>query len=245
VIAHALGGVRVPGMSTGIAERVAAVRRRIERAARRCGRDPAAVTLVAVGKTHPSEALAAAVEAGITDLGENRVQEAVAKKASVPPASWHLIGPLQRNKVSAALRVFDVVQTVDRPALVERLAALLDRDWPGRRLPVLLEVNVGGEPQKAGVAPAEALALARDVVRHPQLDLRGLMTVPPLAADAEASRPHFRTLAALAEDLRQRLGLPLAALSMGMSHDFEIAIEEGATIVRVGTAIFGPREERP
>ncbi|NOZ78283.1 MAG: YggS family pyridoxal phosphate-dependent enzyme [Acidobacteria bacterium] len=225
-----------------IATRVHEVRRRIAGAAERAGRDPRSVTLVAVGKTHTAEAIIEALRAGVTDLGENRVAEAASKKPHIPPATWHLIGPLQRNKARLALDVFDIIETVDRPALVERLAALLETHWPDRRLPVLVEVNVGGEPQKAGVSPAGAASVAQEVLHHPQLDLRGLMTVPPLGAGAESARPFFRELATLAEDLRQQLGVPLPWLSMGMSHDFEIAVEEGATHVRVGTAIFGPRE---
>ncbi len=224
-----------------IAERIRQVRRSMAKAAERAGRDPKSVTLVAVGKTQPTEAVARAVRAGITDLGENRVGEAAAKRPGVPPATWHLIGPLQRNKVKRALEVFDIVETVDRPELVQRLAMQLENHWPGRRLPVLLEVNIGGEPQKAGVSPAEAARLARAVLEQPQLELRGLMTVPPFEPDPAAVRPFFRALAALARELRQELGEPLEWLSMGMSHDFEVAIEEGATHVRVGTAIFGQR----
>ncbi len=225
----------------GIEARILEVRRRMAEAAERAGRDPAQVTLIAVGKTHPAEAVAQAVQAGITDLGENRVGEAAAKKRGVPPATWHLIGPLQRNKARLALEVFDIVETIDRPELVDRLVTLLETHWPGRRLPVLLEVNVGGEPQKAGIAPPGAAALARQVLAQPQLELRGLMTVPPFDPDPAAVRPFFQRLATLARGLRQQLGIPLPWLSMGMSHDFEVAIEEGATHVRVGTAIFGPR----
>ena len=228
-------------MGMSIAERIHEVQRRIAAAALRAGRDPESVTLVAVGKTHPAGAVAEAILAGVTDLGENRVAEAASKKPSIPPATWHLIGPLQRNKARLALEVFDIIEAVDRPVLVKRLAALLESHWPGRRLPVLLEVNIGEEPQKTGVKPAEAGALAHEILAQPQLDLRGLMTVPPLTADPEGARPFFRELAMLAGDLRQQLGAPLPWLSMGMSHDFEIAVEEGATHVRVGTAIFGPR----
>jgi len=228
--------------TAGIARRIAAVRSRITAAAARAGRDPETVTLLAVAKTHPPEAVAAAVEAGVTDVGENRVQEAAAKRPLVPPARWHLIGPLQRNKAGRALETFDVIHTVDRPRLAERLERLLEERWPRRRLPVLLEVNVGREPQKAGVLPEEAAELARLVAGLAHLELVGLMAIPPYDPRPEASRPHFAALARLRAELEQALGAPLPHLSMGMSHDFEVAVEEGATIVRVGTAIFGPRE---
>ncbi len=228
-------------MNETIPARLEAVRRRIGEAARRAGRDPGGVRLVAVGKTWPAPVVARAVRAGVTDLGENRVQEAAAKKPEIPPARWHMIGPLQSNKARLALETFDVIQTIDRPRIAERLGRLLETDWPGRRLPVLLEINVGGEPQKAGALPADAETVARTVLRWSGLELRGLMTVPPFSEDPEASRPFFAELAALRERLQDRLGHPLPELSMGMSHDFEVAIEEGATIVRVGTAIFGRR----
>ncbi len=224
-----------------IANRLEAVRGRIVAAAQRAGRDPAGVTLVGVGKTHPAAALATAVRAGLTHLGENRVQEAAAKKAQVPPTCWHLIGPLQRNKAGLALELFDTIETIDRAALAERLQLLLERDWPGRVFPILLEVNIGEEPQKAGVLPGDTAELTRTVATCDRLALEGLMAIPPLAEDPEASRPHFRALARLAAKLRDDLGHALPALSMGMSGDFDVAVEEGATHVRVGTAIFGSR----
>ena len=228
-------------MTASVADAVNAVRRQIRKAAVRSGRAADEVVLVAVGKTQSARAVAAAVAAGVSDVGENRVQEAAAKRPEVPPARWHLIGPLQRNKVAAALETFDVVETVDRPRLVARLQRVIEDRWPGRRLPVLLEINLADESQKAGVAPAEAADLARLVLQAPGLDLRGLMAIPPWAADAEASRPYFRELAGLRRRLEQELGSGLPDLSMGMSHDYPIAVEEGATIVRVGTAIFGAR----
>lgn len=228
-------------MTASVADAVNAVRREIRKAAVRSGRAADEVVLVAVGKTQSARAVAAAVAAGVSDVGENRVQEAAAKRPEVPPARWHLIGPLQRNKVAAALETFDVVETVDRPRLVDRLQRVIEDRWPGRRLPVLLEINLADESQKAGVAPAEAADLARLVVQAPGLDLRGLMVIPPWAANAEASRPYFRELAGLRRRLEQELGSGLPDLSMGMSHDYPIAVEEGATIVRVGTAIFGAR----
>lgn len=224
-----------------IADRIAEVRRRIAAAADSSGRDPAAITLIAVGKTHSAARLAEAVRAGATDLGENRVQEAAAKRPSVPDATWHLIGPLQRNKAAVALETFDVIHTVDRIELADRLQLLLERDWPDRRQRVLVEVNVGEEPQKASALPAEADALVTEVAARDRLELVGLMAIPPWEDDPQASRPHFRALRELRDRLRDRTGLQLAQLSMGMSHDYEVAVEEGATMVRVGTAIFGPR----
>jgi len=224
-----------------IADRLAAVRRRVESAASECGRDPAAITLISVGKTFPAEVVNDAVESGATDLGENRVQEAVAKKPLVAGARWHLIGPLQRNKARAALEVFDIVHTVDRFEIADRLQFLLKEYWPDRLLDVLLEINVAEEPQKAGVDPEEAGELLDHVLGCDRLAVRGLMAIPPWSEDPEASRPWFRKLRGLRDLVEAESGHSLPELSMGMSHDFEIAIAEGATMVRVGTAIFGPR----
>jgi len=224
-----------------VAARLDAVMRRIERAATAAGRDPGSVTLVAVGKTFPAEVVRQAVAAGAVHLGENRVQEAAAKRPLVSGATWHLIGPLQRNKAGLALETFDVVHTLDRPELVDRLALLLERDHPGRRLAVLLEVNVGDEQQKAGVLPVNCEALLRGALAQPTLRVDGLMAIPPFEEDPEASRRYFRALRELRDTLQDAVGRPLPHLSMGMSHDFEVAIAEGATHVRVGSAIFGPR----
>jgi hypothetical protein len=224
-----------------VAQRLAEVRTRITAAAERARRDPGSITLVAVGKNHPPAAVAEAIAAGVTDVGENRVQEAAAKRQLLPPARWHLIGPLQRNKAGTALALFDVMHTCDRLELVERLGLLLERDWPRRRLPVLIEVNIGREPQKSGVLPDQAEALLRAARACPQLDVQGLMAIPPFDSDPETSRPHFRALRLLREELQRRLGDPLPQLSMGMSLDYEVAIAEGATLVRVGTAIYGER----
>jgi hypothetical protein len=228
-------------MAAGVAARLAEVRRRIAAAAMAAGRDPTAVTLVAVGKAFPAAAVQAAVDAGATDLGENRVQEAAAKRPQVSGGRWHLIGPLQRNKAKAALEVFDVLHTLDRPELAARLELLLAESWPQRRLPVLLEVNLGDERQKAGVSPSAAAALLRHLLACSRLEARGLMAIPPWCEDPEASRPYFRALRELRDRLEAEVGVPLPELSMGMSHDFELAIAEGATMVRVGTAIFGAR----
>jgi len=229
-------------MSGGdLAGRLAAVRGRIVAAAEAAGRDPNEVTLISVSKTHPAEIVDEAVAAGACDLGENRVQEAQAKKPGVRAARWHLIGPLQRNKARAALEVFDVIHTVDRLEIGDRLQFLLEKDWPQRVMDVLLEINVGGEPQKAGVTPADARGLLEAVCRHDRLAVTGIMAIPPFATDPEASRPYYRGLRELRDRLQDETGHALPELSMGMSHDFEVAVAEGATLVRVGTAIFGPR----
>lgn len=215
---------------TGISARVAGIRARIEAAARRSGRDPGAVTLLAVTKTKPLEDALAAYAAGVRFFGENRVQEAEGKLPGLPPdAVKHLIGPLQGNKVNRAVRLFDGIQTVDGEELARRISRASEA--LARRLPVFVEVNSGGESTKAGVPLAEAAALVDAVRRLPALDLRGLMTIPPPGE----GRPHFAAL----RELAARLDLP--ELSMGMSDDFEEAIEEGATMVRIGSALFGSR----
>lgn len=227
--------------SSTIAGRLAAVRCSVENAAHSSGREASEITLIAVGKTFPAEVVADAVAAGATDLGENRVQEGIAKRPEVPPATWHLIGPLQRNKARPALEVFDVIHTVDRPEIARRIQFLLSEHWPDRRQRVLMEVNVGREPQKAGVEPEDAHELFAEIIECDQLSAIGLMAIPPFGTEPEASRPHFRELRELRDRLQDRFGVAIPELSMGMSHDYEIAIAEGATMVRVGTAIFGPR----
>ncbi len=216
--------------AAGVAAAVLEVRGRIEAAARRAGRDASSVTLVAVSKTRPIEDLLAAFEAGVRDFGENRVQEAEAKFPLLPQGcTRHLIGPVQSNKATRAVRVSDVLHTVDREDLARRLDRAAASE--GRRLPVFLEVNTGGEETKAGVPPVEVGPLASLVRSLPGLELRGLMAIPPPGL----TRPHFVLLRTLARSLG------LAELSMGMSDDFEAAVEEGATLVRVGSAIFGAR----
>ncbi|HET7877026.1 MAG TPA: YggS family pyridoxal phosphate-dependent enzyme [Methylomirabilota bacterium] len=209
----------------------------VARACGRAGRSPADVLVLAVSKTVPVERIRLAVDAGVRALGENRVQEARGKiEALGHPVPWHLIGSLQTNKARDAARLFDWIQSVDRVELVQEL----DRRAHAaeRRLDVLVQVNVGEEPQKGGVAPSELKALLDASVGLPTLRVRGLMTIPPLTTDAETARPYFRRL----RELRDAAGLE--HLSMGMSADFEVAIEEGATMVRIGTAIFGPRPGR-
>ena len=230
---------------TTVAQRVAEVRQRIAAACRRSGRDVSEVRLVAVSKTQPPAAVAEALAVGVDAIGENRVQEAAAKRPLLPPdPPWHLIGPLQQNKARLALGVFDVIETVDRPAIADRLESLLAAEQ--RVLPVLVEVNVGGEPQKSGVAPADTLALVEHLLqRCPHLRLEGLMTVPPYQVDPERSRPFFAALRSLGERVAAATGVGRLELSMGMSEDFEVAIEEGATWVRLGRVIFGERRTPP
>lgn len=216
-----------------IAENLAAVRAQIANAARAAGRDPASVALVAVSKTHPAEAVEQALAAGQTLFGENRVQEAAAKfpalRAAHPALRLHLIGPLQTNKARDAVRLFDRIESLDRPKLADAIAAAIARE--GRAPDCLVQVNTGREPQKAGCAPEEAAALLAHA-RGLGLTVSGLMCIPPAEGDPA---PHFTLLAGLA----RALGLPV--LSMGMSGDYPAAIAAGATHVRVGSAIFGHR----
>lgn len=216
-----------------IAARVAEVRGRIAEAARRAGRDAASVTLVAVGKTYPLDDLLAAHAAGVTSFGENRVQEAETKFPLLPAGcAAHLIGPIQSNKANRAAKIAAVVQTIDSEDLARRLdraAATL-----GKRLVAFVQVRLGGEATKSGVEPGAVPALVAAVRTLPNLELQGLMAIPPPGD----TRPHFAALRTLAESLS------LAGVSMGMSDDFEAAVEEGATLVRVGSAIFGARETK-
>jgi pyridoxal phosphate enzyme (YggS family) len=236
----------------GVGERLAAVRERIERAAARAGRGGEEITLVGVSKGQPAQAVIRAVRAGLSDVGENYLQEASAKIQKVeveleglgsPVPRWHFIGRLQRNKVRDVVRHFDAVETVDRDSLgaeLERRAAQANR-----RLRVLLQVNLSNEPQKGGVAPEQLEALLAASADWSQLEVAGLMTVPAAQADPERSRPAFARLRELRDQLREAPGgAGLHELSMGMTADFEVAIEEGATIVRVGTGIFGTRPDR-
>jgi pyridoxal phosphate enzyme (YggS family) len=225
-----------------VAERLARIRSRIEEACRRAGRPAGDVVLVGVSKTQPAAALAEAFAAGLRIFGENRVQEGLAKSRELPPGlEWHLIGPLQSNKVRQALDLFRTIHSIDRL----KIAEAVDREAGARGLTVtgFLEVNLGGEGSKHGF-PAEGLAEAvRPLAALQHLRIHGLMAIPPQGEAAEESRPWFRRLRELRDDLASRpewQGFP-GWLSMGMSDDFEVAIEEGATHVRVGTALFGPR----
>lgn len=242
-------------MTSGIRDNIARVHERIRDACRRAGRRPEEVRLVAASKTVPPDRIREAYEAGLTDFGENRVQEAKSKSSALAdlPITWHLIGHLQTNKARAAREIFQWVHSVDSERLAEKLASAESSEpgqtlQPGRPVPlkVLIEVNLGGEESKSGVSEDGALELASAIARIARpdsLELRGLMLVPPYFEEAERARPFFSRLRELAK-LINSVRLPeisIGELSMGMSHDFEVAIEEGATLVRVGTAIFGSR----
>jgi pyridoxal phosphate enzyme (YggS family) len=227
-----------------IAERVAAVRERIARAAERASRPPADVTLVAVSKTHPMEAVRAAFAAGVRDFGENRVQEAepkIAGTSDLAGVRWHLVGHLQSNKVRRAAALFGLVQSIDSVELAERLARAGEES--GREVRGLVEVDLAGEATKYGLPEAELLPALQALRGRAGLRLEGLMLLPPLLEDPEALRPFFRRLRALRDRALGEGFIAAGELSMGMSHDFEAAVEEGATLVRVGTAIFGERRQ--
>ena len=233
-------------MVEDIRGRIARVHDAIERAALRSGRKPEDITLIAVSKTIGPAVIQLGVDAGITNLGENRVQEAAEKVERVtgPALRWHLIGHLQSNKVRYAVRMFDVIHTVDSVGLSSRLDRIAGE--MGRTPTVLVQVKLGDEPAKSGADPRSLPAILEALDSAPNLRLRGLMVIPPLSESSESTRGYFKRLREIRDGLNQ--GRPgdrqLADLSMGMSGDFEIAIEEGATMVRVGTAIFGSREQK-
>ena len=210
----------------------------------RAGRDPATVTLMAVSKTHPPEMVQAAANAGIIHFGENKVQEA---KSKIPQCSgklrWHFIGHLQSNKARDAVELFEMIQSVDSLPLAREINKRCEQ--AGKRMPILLEVNLAGEASKFGYTPERLLAELTELNALPRLKVQGLMTVPPWKPVAEQVRPFFREARELKQHCEDALGAPLPQLSMGMSGDFEVAIEEGATVVRVGTALFGERARRP
>jgi pyridoxal phosphate enzyme (YggS family) len=223
---------------TEIQARLDEVRGRLANALHRAGRPAAACRLVLASKTQLAAAVAAAYSAGAREFGENYVQEAVAKQAELTglrDVTWHLIGHLQSNKARVAVATFDLIQTLDSA----RLATALARQRPTRPVRVLLEVNLGGESAKSGVAPDETEALLSAV--REQVEVIGLMTIPPPAPEPAAARPYFARLRALRDQLAAATGVKLSELSMGMTDDYEIAIAEGATIVRVGRAVFGER----
>jgi pyridoxal phosphate enzyme (YggS family) len=221
-----------------IRERLTIVQARVGAAAYRAGRDASSIRLVLASKTQPSDAIRAAANAGARDFGENYVQEAIAKRTELPDLTdirWHLIGHLQTNKVKVAASAFALIHSVDSV----RLAAALARAQPSPRVHALSEVNLGGEASKTGVAP-DGVAAILDAARD-KLEIDGLMTIPPPAASAEAARPYFARLRELRDRLATQSGYALSELSMGMTDDFEVAVEEGATIVRIGRAVFGER----
>lgn len=225
-----------------LAENIARVRATMARAAERVGRAPEEITLVAVSKTKPVELVQMAYQQGITNFGENRVQEALPKIAAFHPAdvSWHMIGHLQTNKSGKVVGNFAIVHSVDSLHLARTLNRHAEKQ--ALRLPILLQVNVAGEASKEGMTPEETPALARQIAALPYLEIRGLMTIAPLVENPEEARPVFRGLRRLRDQLRDALpDVTWSELSMGMTDDYEVAIEEGATIVRVGRAIFGAR----
>jgi pyridoxal phosphate enzyme (YggS family) len=223
-----------------LAANLETIRQRIRTACERAGRNPDSVTLLAVTKTQTPEIVKAAAELGLLLFGENKVQEAKAKIPLCPgKLRWHFIGHLQSNKCRDAVELFEMIQSVDSLSLAQEINKRAEQ--AARRMPVLIEVNVAGEASKFGCKPEQLLAELKQLNALPRIEIHGLMTVPPWSPEAEDSRPHFRRLRELKAKCEQVLGAPLPHLSMGMSGDFEIAIEDGATMVRVGTALFGPR----
>jgi pyridoxal phosphate enzyme (YggS family) len=223
-----------------LAESLEKIQQRIRAACERAGRDPGSITLLAVSKTHPPETIRSAADCGQVCFGENKVQEAKAKIPLCPGRlRWHFIGHLQSNKCRDAVELFEMIQSVDSLPLAREINKRAEA--ASRTMPVLLEVNVAGEASKFGYAPDKLLAELKELNALPRLEIRGLMTVPPWTAEPEKVRPHFRRLRDLKAQAETVLGAPLLHLSMGMSDDFEVALEEGATIIRIGTALFGPR----
>ncbi len=237
--------------NSAIAENLERIREGVVRAVGKVGRHPDDVTIVAVSKTFPVEAIRAAYGAGLRHFGENRVQEWESKQAQLAnlSATWHLIGHLQSNKARRAAHLFHRVDSVDSLALAQKLDAAFAMEnvekavaASGKRLQALIEVRLGDETSKSGVAESDLSMLAEGVAGLPHLGLLGLMTIPPFLDEPERMRPYFSRLRELRDDLVRRLGHSLPVLSMGMSHDFEVAVEEGATEIRVGTALFGERK---
>ena len=238
--------IRAMSSSSGdVTNNLARVRERINVAASHAGRHVDEITLIAVSKTHSARKIQELYEAGVHHFGENRVQERESKLAHLSglQATWHMIGHVQKNKAARAAGLFDSVDTVDSTALAEKLDRARGDLATGNRLRVLIEVKLGPEPAKSGIDGKELPRLVEAILRMPHLELRGLMGVPPYFDNPEESRPHFRHLRELCDAVRAQMGAELLpVLSMGMSHDLDVAIEEGATEVRVGTALFGERE---
>jgi len=228
---------------TSVRENLLQIQEGIASAAARAGRRVEEITLIGVSKTHPSNAIREAYEAGLRHFGENRVQEWEGKRAGTEglAANWHLIGHLQSNKAGRAARLFHSIDSLDDFATAQRLERARSEAGISGRLRVLIEVRIAPEETKNGVEIPELPGLAEKIAELPRLELAGLMCIPPFLEEAEQVRPYFRRLRELRESAARNLGLTLPALSMGMSHDFEVAIEEGATEVRVGTALFGSR----
>lgn len=225
-------------VATSLADNLKNVSEKIAAHAGRVGRDPGAITIVAVTKTFPVPVIREAMALGLRVFGENRVQEALPKidEIGTADASWHLIGHLQSNKVKFVEGRFAMVESIDSAGIVQALGHRLHQ-----ALDVLIEVNVGEEPQKTGALPDDLPAIARSIQEFPPLRLHGLMTIAPMVPDPEAARPVFRRLRELRDDASNRLGLALPVLSMGMTEDYPVAVEEGATMLRLGRALFGPR----
>jgi pyridoxal phosphate enzyme (YggS family) len=232
---------------TTIRENLQQVRQKIEAAARRASRRPEEILLIGVSKTHPAEAIREAYGAGPRHFGENRVQEWEGKLAAVADlhATWHLIGHLQSNKAARAAKAFHSIDSVDDWSLAQRLDRAQAEKGTGEKLRVLIEVHMGGEGSKSGVSEENLPELAERVATLAHLEFAGLMCIPPFRENAEEVRPFFEALRKRKQDLETRISKPLPALSMGMSHDFEAAILEGSTEVRIGTAIFGTRPKNP
>ena len=223
-----------------LAENLEAVRLRIKAACDRSDREPNSVTLLAVAKSQSPEIVATGAELGLNNFGENKIQEAKAKIPLCPgKLRWHFIGHLQSNKCRDAVELFEMIQSVDSLPLAQEINRRCEQ--AAKRMPILLEVNVAGESSKFGYQPEKLLAELKEIHALLRLEVRGLMTVPPWSSEPEKARPHFQRLRELKTRCEQVVGVPLPHLSMGMSGDFEVAIEEGATIVRIGTALFGAR----
>jgi pyridoxal phosphate enzyme (YggS family) len=231
---------------TSVRENLLRIQERIERAANHAGREVGEITLIGVSKTHPASSIREAYEAGVRHFGENRVQEWEGKRSGIEElaANWHLIGHLQSNKTARAARLFHSVDSIDDFAIAQRLDRARAEAGIIGKLRVLIEVRVAPEETKSGAEITELPGLAEKVAELPRLELAGLMCIPPFLEEAKQVRPYFRQLRELRDDFARKLGLVLPVLSMGMSHDFEVAIEEGATEVRVGMALFGARETK-
>lgn len=229
------------GNKEKIAENLSTVMKRISIAAQSCGRDPQSISLVAATKSQSATAMCKALEAGVGIVGENYIQEAQGKFDILtdPSTRWHFIGRLQSNKAKYAVRIFELIHSVDSV----KLAAELDKQAgkTGKVQQILVQVNISREPAKTGVGPEQTLELIRTIAAFPNIRVQGLMTMPPFFDAPELARPYFATLRQLRDKVQHALGMPLKDLSMGMTGDFEVAIQEGATLVRIGTAIFGDR----
>ena len=223
-----------------LADNLTLIQQRIRTACDRAGREVDSVTLLAVSKTHPADTIKAAADLGLLLFGENKVQEAKAKIPNSPgKARWHFIGHLQSNKCRDAVELFSMIQCVDSLAIAQEINKRADQ--ASKTMPVLLEINVAGEASKFGYKPDQMLAELKELNALPRLEVHGLMAIPPYSPVPEKSRPYFKTLRELKRRAEDVLGAPLPVLSMGMSDDFEVAIEEGSTMIRVGTALFGAR----